>query len=60
MLVVVEEWVVLLQELVEMVVAELEKMEFVMVMVQQVQLTLEAVVEDLQVEFLAELVVAQE
>ena len=60
MLVVVEEWVVLVQELVEMVVAELEKMEFVMVMVQQVQLTLEAVVEDLQVEFLAELVVAQE
>ena len=55
-----EEWVVLLQEMVEMVVVELEKMEFVMVMVQQVQLTLEAVVEDLQVEFLAELVVVQE
>ena len=57
---VVEEWVVLVEVLVEMVVVALGKKEFVMVMVQQVQLTLEAVVEDLQVEFLVELVVAQE
>jgi|TARA_R110000796_G_scaffold86741_1_gene187593 hypothetical protein len=60
MLVVEEEWVVLLQEPVEMAAVVLEKMEFVTVMVQQVQLTLEAVVEDLQVEFLVELVVDQE
>jgi protein-arginine kinase len=60
MLVVEEEWVVLLQEPVEMAAVVLEKMEFVTVMVQQEHLTLEAVVEDLQVEFLVELVVDQE
>tara|TARA_R110000764_G_scaffold134679_1_gene222796 strand:- start:65 stop:247 length:183 start_codon:yes stop_codon:yes gene_type:complete len=60
MLVEEEEWVLLLQELVEMAVEDLEKQEFLLVMVQLELLTLEAVAVDLQVTLLVELVVDQE
>tara|TARA_R110000796_G_C14210840_1_gene393233 strand:- start:14 stop:196 length:183 start_codon:yes stop_codon:yes gene_type:complete len=60
MLVEEEEWVLLLQELVEMAAVVLEKQEFLLVMVQLELLTLEAVEVDLQVTLLVELVVDQE
>jgi hypothetical protein len=59
MLVVEEEWVILLQELVEMAAVALENLVLV-VRVQLELLTLEAVAVDLVVELLVELVVDQE